>query len=312
MKRALPFIAAAIPFAVLAAASAGSGQVLEVNHYDATNSLSYINAAACAEASGQKLLSLEWDTITTDSSNPNTGTYTIYASNKEPDRTAAAGANQNFCAQADDPNVSPPIKAGEVDSASATGSRQSLTVSAVTAATKAGFTCGTTSENDTVWICAHWFNQASERKGYAIGKFIIQVAAPAAPTGVNVGRGDGRLVVSWTASAGGVVDPNYYIATATAGGQTFSSPPTSGTTATISGLVNGTVYSVVVVAYSVGGNPSPASDPPVDESPVPSADFWKTYKDRGGVESGGCSSGPPDLLALAGAVSLLALRRRKQ
>ncbi len=81
------------------------------------------------------------------------------------------------------------------------------------------------------------------------------VPAPAAPTNVSAStNGAQSLVVSWTAPAG-TVDSS--TATANPGGQTCT---TSGTSCAITGLSNGTSYTVSVTATN-GGGTSPSSSP---------------------------------------------------
>ena len=83
------------------------------------------------------------------------------------------------------------------------------------------------------------------------------VAGPPPPTGVQTRPGDRLAAVSWTAPAG--VDSSYltgYTATASPGGQTCT---TSGATAcTITGLSNGRMYSITVVAHTAAFDSGPS------------------------------------------------------
>jgi hypothetical protein len=89
----------------------------------------------------------------------------------------------------------------------------------------------------------------------------------------------------------------------------FSDQESSCSDLRIGGLTNGVTYQVVAYGMNSANNPSPASAA-ADGTPVPTDDFWNHYKKDGGREQGGCSTGA-GALGLLGALSLLALRRRK-
>ncbi len=310
MRRALLVTAVALPVIVVAAVSAGSGKLVEIDNYNTTATASYVNAAQCA---GTAPLRLEWNIVVTSGAFTTAGNYQIYASNAAPSTTAP---NTNFCPEANDTTVSPNVFAGLVTSTPATNAVQQLDVTGAmiaTVATKAGASCDAASEGKTVWVCSHWVDGSSTRSGYASGKFIIQVAAPNPPTGVSAGVGDTRLIVRWTPSTGGSATADHYYAEATpVGGTAISSSTTNGQEVTISGLTNGTAYDVVVYAVSVGGNRSAASAAATG-TPQPVDDFWDTYQNQAGArEQGGCGTGGTGAFALLGAAALLVpLRRRK-
>lgn len=310
MRRVLLVAAVVLPLAVLAAV-AGSGQLLETNNYNATSGTSYVNAAQCVGNASTSPLDLEWNIVTASGVTfTGGGLYRVFASTAQP--TQATGTNGIYCAESSSPTATPPVTAGQVGYVAASTVVQDLAISGSGVVAAVGKTCDPSQEGQQIWICAHWYDSTSTKNGYASGKFVLQLAAPASPTGVTVSAGDSKLYVSWAASSGGTVTADHYIAYATpAGGTPIPSDRTTSTNATITGLTNGTPYDVTVIAYSVGGNPSAASSPAVSGTPQPSADFWDVYKASGGVERGGCASGPGGALSIVAAAALLALRRRK-
>ena len=81
---------------------------------------------------------------------------------------------------------------------------------------------------------------------------------PNTPTGTTVLRGDGSIAVTWTDSTPNATTITDYTATATPGGASCTA--SSGTAGcSISGLANGTVYTVKVVANATGGGSLPSS-----------------------------------------------------
>ena len=96
---------------------------------------------------------------------------------------------------------------------------------------------------------------------------------PDAPTNVQATAGDRSAVVTWDppASDGGTVVDSYTVTSspdgrqATVFAQGFSAPPA--TTATLTGLKNGTTYTFTVVAHNQGGN-SNDSDPSNAVTPI--------------------------------------------
>jgi MYXO-CTERM domain-containing protein len=308
MKRTLLAAATVAPLAVLAAiATAPSGMVVDLDNFNAEDTTSYINAAQCADTAP---LNLEWSIVDVNGGLTGSGEYRIFASNTAPPTADSEGRFANFCDEADiTGGTSPDIFAGRVDVATWTSDIQRLEVSGKTAADLADVTCGDAGESDLVYICAHLY-EGSTKKGRASGQFTVQVRAPPAPTGVTAGpASETSLRVSWTASSGGV-EVDHYVAEATAGAEVQRSGTTEATNVTISGLTEGTTYSVVVYAFSLGGNQSVASAA-FSATPAPVDDFWETYVKAGGTDDGGCASGSAGPLALLAVGSLVLLRRRK-
>jgi hypothetical protein len=88
------------------------------------------------------------------------------------------------------------------------------------------------------------------------------VTAPGAPTGVTAIPGNGQAVVSWTPSTSGGAATSYKV-TASPGGATVT---TTGTTATLTGLTNGTSYTFKVAATNSAGTAVSAASAPVTPS----------------------------------------------
>ncbi|BCT76545.1 hypothetical protein SCMU_23870 [Sinomonas cyclohexanicum] len=91
-----------------------------------------------------------------------------------------------------------------------------------------------------------------------------QPSAPAAPTGVTATAGNTSAIVGWTAPANGGAPITSYTVTPWTGGTALAPTTVTGspapTTATVSGLANGTPYTFTVTAANVAGT-SPASAP---------------------------------------------------
>ncbi|WP_404502035.1 fibronectin type III domain-containing protein, partial [Arthrobacter sp. GAS37] len=109
--------------------------------------------------------------------------------------------------------------------------------------------------------------------------------APSAPTGVTATAGNASASVSWTAPANGGSPITSYAVTPSTGGTALAPVTVSGsppsTTATVTGLSNGTAYTFTVTATNAVGTsaPSAASAPVTPTAPVP------------GVTNGGFESG---------------------
>lgn len=96
---------------------------------------------------------------------------------------------------------------------------------------------------------------------------VTPAGEPGRPAKPTVRSGDRRAVVSWTAAAANGSPVTGYTVTASPGGATVTVDGTS-TSATVSGLSNGTAYTFTVVASNAVGS-SPAS--PTSDAVVPAA-----------------------------------------
>ena len=94
------------------------------------------------------------------------------------------------------------------------------------------------------------------------------VPPPAAPTGVVATAGNGSVSLSWTASTG-ATSYHVYQGTSAGGEAATAVATTSGTTATVSGLTDGTAYYFTVAAVNGSGNSAPSAE--VNATPVPAA-----------------------------------------
>jgi hypothetical protein len=138
----------------------------------------------------------------------------------------------------------------------------------------------------------------------------------------RVDAGDGALEVNWSVGAGTAganqtgtpTSFNVYFATSDAAvttAQQHISVTGAGTNhARITGLQNGTQYSVQVTALTIGSNESPRSEI-AHGVPQVVNDFWRVYQSDGGKEQGGCAAGGAGVLALlAVPLALRAWRKR--
>jgi alpha-tubulin suppressor-like RCC1 family protein len=97
---------------------------------------------------------------------------------------------------------------------------------------------------------------------------VVQVIIPGPPTGVSATPGDTTATISWTAPASlGTGTLTGYTATATAASGTFTCTTPSAVTCVISGLTDGTTYSVTVVTLTTDGSSLPSS-PAVNVEPI--------------------------------------------
>ncbi|UWP87206.1 fibronectin type III domain-containing protein [Dactylosporangium fulvum] len=99
---------------------------------------------------------------------------------------------------------------------------------------------------------------------------VTALATPVAPVVRSATPADRSAVVTWSApdSAAGVTG---YTATARPGGQSCAATGAAATTCTITGLGNGTAYSVTVTAHSTAGDSAPSGPAAVTPGVAPGA-----------------------------------------
>ena len=150
------------------------------------------------------------------------------------------------------------------------------------------------------------------------------ITAPSAPRGVTAIPGNGLAVVSWTAPLSNGGSPiTGYIVTASPGGRQVIT--TGATTATVSGLTNGTSYTFTVRAANASFT-SVASAPAAAVTPLSSSTTSGPVVDPGVIPVGAPSTGAGGAsqssdsplvglgglaLLLAGAAMVTAIRRRR-
>ncbi|WP_448642699.1 fibronectin type III domain-containing protein [Geodermatophilus sp. URMC 63] len=124
----------------------------------------------------------------------------------------------------------------------------------------------------------------------------VDQTPPGAPTGLAAVRGDGRVVLTWTADP----EPDLGVYAVLRDGVEVAR--VTGTTWTDTGVVNDTTYAYRLVAVDTHGNASPASDPAVSARPTdltpPATPRGLTATARDGrVELAWTANTEPDLAA---------------
>lgn len=170
----------------------------------------------------------------------------------------------------------------------------------------------------TNYLCVQFFD------GFTLLSKTINVryalAKPLPPTGVVVTPKNKQLRVDWSKGDAADTIASYDVHAIRVGGSADGGVSQNVTTLNADvtrtddnvPLVNGTDYSITVVARDTYGN---VSDPSaqVVQSPVASSDFYDHYRNEGGSAEGGCATGGASawIAAIAIATALLLRRRRK-
>ncbi|MFM2152788.1 MAG: hypothetical protein RL199_1223 [Pseudomonadota bacterium] len=141
---------------------------------------------------------------------------------------------------------------------------------------------------------------------------------PPTPTAVSVETLDGGLVANWSMPTDLDGAGRYFVHVVAPDGTDKGAGIAGSATgsASITGLTNGTAYTVTVTSFDAAGtarerNNESAASEPVTATPQAVQDFFARYKAAGGGESGGCASTRGSLWAVA-ALALLVTRRRRR
>lgn len=141
----------------------------------------------------------------------------------------------------------------------ANGTVYYFTVAAVNAARRQGNNSGEASATP---VLATAPASASTSPASTSASPVAGTGAPAGPTGLTATAGDAQVTLSWTAPAsGGSLPTSYHVYEGTSPGFSLGTPvsSTTGTSATVTGLANGTTYYFVVTAVDASGKVSAAS-----------------------------------------------------
>ncbi|HVO19786.1 MAG TPA: hypothetical protein VMU15_11055 [Anaeromyxobacter sp.] len=254
-------------------------------------------------------MDLTWTVAAINSSTIATGDqFLLYATTTQPAAGQTInGTLQGSCTQNSSLGT---ISVSPIDTLSATSttltSPENITMAAIAAG--AGISC-TSGTSTTVYLCVQWVSSGNAVKGYATTSMAVDLTQPTAPTLSAASPGDGALHLSCSASGSGTTFKGQAISETDSTEVHYSGQASSCSNVVISGLTNDQPYYVVVFGIDTNNNPSAASDQ-VTGTPVQTSDFWQQYQNDGGRERGGCSSAA-GAAGILGALSLLALRRRK-
>lgn len=310
MRRRLLAAVLVAPALAAAQTTIGSGAIQFTDGTTDTLHGGYINLLECqGNVTSGPFVNLSWNTkLNSGVTGPGTFKYNVYASNKESTApnciTGPVGTDTRAAAVG----------------VTLTGEAQTVNLKSFPTSafvTAAGYDCSVTADT-TLFVCVQAYDGTpgttnTSPIGYAKGTLTLSTSKPASPSGVTaVPADDGALKVSWAAPSGDPQAYDYRLIAAGAGDTSNHQTIVTGTSTTVTGLINGVPYTFSVWARSPAGN---ESDTPGTGTgtPVPVANFWDVYHGTyGGREQGGCSAGSAGPVALLGVAALLAaLRRRK-
>lgn len=177
--------------------------------------------------------------------------------------------------------------------------------------------------NNTLYFCAHGTDSAGNSVAIASGTVVIDFETPGRPTMTGATPGEAALNLSWSAGSGTIsgyrvvtgippvapAPPDYLPISVDLWTDVHAADLNNVSSYRMSGLVNNQPYWSYVFARSAGGNPGLLSGA-ILGTPQAVDDFWKHYRNAGGVEEGGCG-GSAGLLALAALAPFVARLRRR-
>lgn len=330
MRRAL-LLATVLAVPTLGAAQAAG--TMSFTNTDADPKASTINIAECR--SGTATVQISW--APTNAAGTGTVTYQLFASNKPMTRDNFAGLDETKQCPAEGANTTNGtlvVKVGNELTNPTTLVNQPFPTARMAAALVSSTVpdpCangGTT----TIYLCMAG-KVGGVEFGTARATITLALTTPdnVPSLGTPIAPGNGALTPTWSDSstnatwhqvkAISTLDPaalttlDFDPATAHSIDPRDTVPHTSGfvsgDSVRLTGLQNGVTYAVMVTGFTEDYNPGPPSNIG-SGTPEITRSFWDTYKDAGGPETGGCSSGLAGPLALALLAGTLALARRRK
>jgi uncharacterized protein (TIGR03382 family) len=313
MRRAL-LLATALAAPALAAAQAAGQIVFQTSR---TNPLT-VNGTECNPANGSTV-TINWTPRLLNglTAAPIGGTYIIYSSSS----TNPITGTDTCSAQSTTTPVFTVGVVSDLNPLNPGGTSALISTSALIQA--AGLSCA--SEGASVFLCIQGVqggvNSSGSNFGIATATVTISTIPPPAPLITGINPGNNALIVFWeaggTTTTATALTQNVQLeatpvsTTGVPVGSTVTSGRFSASPARFERLVNDQGYLVHARAFSDSDNASVIS-PDVLGTPQLVNDFWTTYKNAGGRDSGGCSSGLAGPLGLGVLIATLALARRRK
>ena len=337
-------LAATLLAALLAAPGAAWAQAAP-NPGQVTFDNAFIGADGCSStATPQTTVRVAWlDQLDTSAGNSSTaGVFRIFATNTAP---VASASGAQYCQTVNSPSATPPVFAAQVGGDIANSGLQLSGVADAVSETAIAQAAGygdCTQDGKPIYVCVHFFPYVGGTiqpqptpTAWAVGTMTLSLSRPGGISLDQLLPGDGALNVHWSDNnstpaakyqirALSLLDPTLLPTSGDFGpSSTYSMfdprDPTPHATGFITGtgpyrmagLVNYVSYAVAVVPYSAADT---AGDPSnvLSSEPQLVSDFWQTYKNAGGKEAGGCSTGFAGPLGLGILIATLALVRRRK